>query len=940
MVGGNVGNHRVEVPQLLNIRVAVLSAREEWRARVASQLEEIGVQNIATASPLDDIPPAAISIIDAAGVVPAVVGRPILALSDDAPPPINIASLRFPASNADLHRVICDEIGQLSSVGMNLDPEFRLAALETLFQLSTESVEFVDKKIQLLDVNHAFTDNTGHSLPAVIGKTTADLFRTGEVDPDFYREIDRALSSGSVWRGQLIARRKDGRISYQESILSPVLVRGDVAGFIAIKRDLDQDGLAAQAFASTNQRFESIVNSAADPIFLHDFTGRVFDCNISGTALLDLSGEDEEKNILAVFEEAIAKQLIRQWATLDRAQTLDTDCPLRATRDGEECVLSIRSGLVLVGGEKLIVTIGRDVTTRALLARALRNRTTELEETIQALKAAQTSLIAEENRAAILEERARSAKLVADRQLWFHTIFEGARDGMVIANRSGIIADVNQATLEFTNRDKISLIGTSIVDLFTDEGPKAIAHIIANIETSGSPDMLLELKMHRAMGEANDVSVNITRVVIDNEPHIHMVTRDIAVMKRAENERKQLEKRLRETQQLESLGTLAGGIAHDFNNLLGPIVAYSEMLEPFTAMDTEAEEMRQDIVTAGSRATDLVKRILNFSRRSERRVRTLYVAEVLSEVARLLHRTLPPGLSLVFGQVDVDARVDCDPTELHQVIMNLCTNAIHAMERDGGVLSLTIARVKMSVSFDPNLATDHLGRRDCVRISVADSGHGMTPEVRDRVFEPYFTTKTATRGTGLGLATVFGIIRDLSGTIRVQSEVSVGTQFDIYLPASAKTPEAILEVGTPSDIIDLGIGKVIVVDDEPVNIRILDRLLATFGAKVTGFTTPDDALSCLRKSSHDYDVLITDLTMPKMTGIELIRELRTFDQDLPVVVYTGYGDERSEAQAIAAGARMMIRKPVTQRVLLASLSVLVKEGLIAAARARRETGPR
>ena len=926
----------MEVPQLLNIRVAVLSTREEWRARIASQLEDIGVQTITVASPLDDIPPTAISIIDATGVVPSVVGRPILALSDDTPPPINTASLRFPASNADLRRVICDEIEQLSAVGTTLDPEFRMAALETLFHLSTESVEFVDENIQLLDVNHAFTANTGHPLPAVIGKTTADLFRTGEVDPNFYREIDKILSTGSVWRGQLIARRKDGRISYQESILSPVLVRGDVAGYVAIKRDLDRDELTAQAFASKNQRFESIVNSAADPIFLHDFTGSVFDCNLSGTALLDLSAEDERKNILALFEEATAKQLIRHWGTLDRAHTLEIDCPLRATRDGDECVLSIRSGLVSVGGEMLIVSIGRDVSTRATLARALRNRTTELEDSIQALKTAQASLIEEENRAAILEERARSAKLINDRQMWFRAIFEETRDAMIIANRMGTIADVNEATLNFANRDKPSLIGTNVVDLFTREGPHDLAHIIENIETTGGPDMLLELKMHQATGKTTDVSVNITRVIIESEPHIHLVARDITFMKRTEVEREKLEKRLRQSQQLESLGTLAGGIAHDFNNLLGPIVAYSEMLEPFTAMDMEAEEMRQDIVTAANRAADLVKRILHFSRRSERRVRTLYVAEVLSEVARLLQRTLPPGLSLVFGQVDVDARVECDPTELQQVIMNLCTNAIHAMEKDGGVLSLTIARVGMSASVNPKLAPGDLGEGDYVQLSVADSGHGMTPEVRDRIFEPYFTTKTTTRGTGLGLATVFGIISGLDGTIRVQSEVSVGTQFDIYLPASAKTPEAILEIGASSDLSELGIGNILVVDDEPANIRMLDRVLSTFGAKVTGFTSPNDALSYLREFSRDYDVLITDLTMPQMTGIELTRELRTFDRYLPVVVYTGYGDERNEAQAIAAGARMMIRKPVTRRVLLESLSVLVKEGFVAAAQLRRK----
>jgi CheY-like chemotaxis protein len=231
------------------------------------------------------------------------------------------------------------------------------------------------------------------------------------------------------------------------------------------------------------------------------------------------------------------------------------------------------------------------------------------------------------------------------------------------------------------------------------------------------------------------------------------------------------------------------------------------------------------------------------------------------------------------------------------------------MERSGGILSLTVRRVGLASIAEDLETPDDLESRECVCISVADTGHGMTPEIRDRVFEPYFTTKTKTRGTGLGLATVFGIVRDLGGTIRVQSEVSVGTQFDVYVPASTKPAETILEEDSPVTVDELGIENILVIDDEPSNIRMLDRVLSTFGARVTGFTNPREALLHLRESSRDYDVMITDLTMPGMTGIELTQQLRTFDRYLPVIVYTGYGDEKNEANAIAAGARMMIRKP-------------------------------
>ena len=925
----------MEVSELVDVRVAILSDRQEWREQLAIQLKGLGVKDLHLASPTSEIPPAAISIIDAAGVIPSVVGRTIFGLSSDAPPTLTAPSIQLPASDEQLRALLHQEIAELSVAGTTLDPEFRVAALETLFYLSTESVEFVDPNIRLLDVNHAFVINTGHSLPTVIGKTTAELFRTGDMDPEFYGEIDRTLSSGNVWRGQLTARRKDGRVSYQESVLSPIKLRGEIAGYVAVKRDLDRDELAAQALTGEGKQVDAVINNAADPIFVHDFTGLVFDSNLSGAAFLAQEGEPREQNILNLFDTASSTKLIRHWGCLDRPHVQEIDCPLRVTDGNETRVLSVRSGLVKVGDETLIISIGRDVTTRTTLARALQRRTEDLESAIAALQDAQAALVAEEARAAALEERARSSKLINDRQLWFRAIFEGARDAMIIGSRDGTIADVNRATIALTQRDKRSLVGANLIDLFTEDCRDEIASVISNLEVNGSPQHLLELKMRRGGREHADVSVNLTQVVIDNEPHIHIVARDLTMLKRAEAERGQLEKRLRQAQQLESLGTLAGGIAHDFNNLLGPIIAYSEMLEPFTAMDMDAEDMRRDIVTAASRAAELVKRILHFSRRSERRVRTIYVAEVLSEVARLLQRTLPPGLSLVFGEVDVDARIACDATELQQVIMNLCTNAIHAMENGGGVLSLTIGRMGLASSADEVEAPDDLGSGDYVCISIADTGHGMTPEIRDRVFEPYFTTKTTTRGTGLGLATVFGIVRDLGGTIRVQSEVSVGTQFDVYIPVSTKPAEPILAVDSQLSINELGIEHILVIDDEPSNIRMLDRVLATFGAKVTGFTKPNDALLHLRGCSRDYDVLITDLTMPGMTGIELTRELRTFDRYLPVIVYTGYGDDKNEANAIAAGARMMIRKPVTRRVLLRSLSVLVEEGFVAAGRDRQ-----
>ena len=457
--------------------------------------------------------------------------------------------------------------------------------------------------------------------------------------------------------------------------------------------------------------------------------------------------------------------------------------------------------------------------------------------------------------------------------------------------------------------------------------------LVRSLNEASPPTELMEAVVVSSAGVRREVSVNAAHVHIHDAPFLHIVARDVTNQNRAEHERAQLEQRLQQSQKLEALGTLAGGIAHDFNNLLGPIVAYAEMLESVTAAESEAEEMRQDIVTAAERAADLVRRILHFSRRSEGQPKVLYVAEVVTEVARLLERTLPPGLVLRFEALDVTARVECDPTELQQVVMNIATNALHAMEDAPGVLTIEVTRLVLDPprGLQSESETPLVG--EFVKVSVTDTGHGMSPEIQQRVFEPYFSTKTSTRGTGLGLATVFGLVQQMRGTIRIESAVGEGSRFDVYIPASEKAVEADAAGTAASHRTALGIRSAIVVDDEPANIRMMERLLATAEIEMTGFTDPRTAVEFICSTTKEVDVIITDLTMPGMNGIELIEQVRHTAPHLPIIIYTGYGDERSEARAIAAGARMMLRKPVTRRVLMDALATLVDEGFVKAARA-------
>ena len=363
-----------------------------------------------------------------------------------------------------------------------------------------------------------------------------------------------------------------------------------------------------------------------------------------------------------------------------------------------------------------------------------------------------------------------------------------------------------------------------------------------------------------------------------------------------------------QAQKMEAIGTLAGGIAHDFNNILSAIVGYTD-LSLFVENCPEPVRRNLEQIKRGSmRARDLVRQILSFSRSGEQKgvEEPVDVSPIIKEAMKLLRATIPSSITIRRNIDGGAGLVRVDPSRIHQVIMNLCTNAAHAMQGRAGVLSVSYSRVRTG---DEHFDLHEVAAPVCLKLSVADTGKGMSPEVMTRIFDPYFTTKEKGEGTGLGLAVVQGIVRNCGGAIRVESEEGVGSQFHLYFPCiDLGQAEAAEE--SPFEM-PRGREKILVVDDEETLASMAGEMLHNLGYTVEIMTSSAEALRCFLSRPYAYDLLITDQTMPEMSGMELAREVLGQRPSMPVVLHTGYSAAIDGGEAKRIGIRELMLKPLS-----------------------------
>jgi CheY-like chemotaxis protein len=393
----------------------------------------------------------------------------------------------------------------------------------------------------------------------------------------------------------------------------------------------------------------------------------------------------------------------------------------------------------------------------------------------------------------------------------------------------------------------------------------------------------------------------------------HTLEQEMTERQQAEEARERLQTQLRQAQTMEAIGTLAAGIAHDFNNILGAILGYTELAQEDLPPDHPVQQKLQEVFLAGHRARDLVQQILTFSRQSVPERRPVRLHQIVQDTLRFLRASLPTTIDVHQSLETTMSTVLADSTQMHQVLLNLCSNAEHAMRATGGVLEVRLAAVEVTADFaalhPPLQAGPH------VRLTVQDTGHGMAPEILARIFEPFFTTKGVGEGTGLGLAVVHGILTEHGGAIAVQSTLGHGTTVDVYLPCSAPATAA----SHTAAVLHPGQGRILFVDDEATLARVGQSMLERLGYHVVAYTSSVEALAAFRSAPQDFDLVITDQTMPEMPGEIFAHELRGIRPDIPIILCTGFSYAMTAERAAALGMQAYLLKPLLIHTLSATI---------------------
>ena len=541
--------------------------------------------------------------------------------------------------------------------------------------------------------------------------------------------------------------------------------------------------------------------------------------------------------------------------------------------------------------------------TRDELELRVQERTQELKEAQKKLKRINETL---EQRVA-----ERTDELLKSEER-YRSILHASPDDITITDMVGRILMVSPAGVSMFGYDQEEIgWGRLVTEFIAPEDREcASANVILKIQgVLSGPNQYRGL---RRDGSTFDIEVNSDLIRgPDGQPTgIVYIVRDITERKRAEEENRSLHAQLNQAQKMEAIGTLAGGIAHDFNNILGAILGYTEMAKDTVPSGSMAGKNLDKVLEASHRAATLVKQILAYSRQTHIENVPLDLAPLVNEAIKLIRPSLPSTIAIL-QQIDTATRpILADPTQIHQILMNLCTNAFHAMEQTGGMLEITLNDCELSPSDLQPYPEVQPG--NFLKLTISDTGTGIESEIGGRIFDPYFTTKGVGKGTGMGLAIVHGIVTSYGGFITRENNPGNGTVFRVFIPAIDQeiAPEVM-----PVEAVPLGSGRILWVDDEVVLAELGKSMLERWGYEVTVQSSSLEAFTVFQGDPDQFDAVITDQTMPGLTGMDLARQMLQIRPDLPIILCTGYSTLVNEEQAMAQGITEFVMKPLTKNLM-------------------------
>lgn len=690
------------------------------------------------------------------------------------------------------------------------------------------------------------------------GKSIADVHPPWAQEIILKQAVPAALNEG-LWSGETAVIGPDGKeIPVSHLIMAHASGDEEARFFSSVIRDISAFKKAELAMRESEERYRSVVETATDAIITVNGRGAVTSWNqgaerLYGYAKDEAIGRPYTLIMPPRFQDMHGRILNRVLEGEIKAM----QAPVEGTgmrSDGSEFPMETSITTWEAGGEKFLTAIIRDITDR--------KRTDE--------------------------ERIRLI-----------TAVEQATESIIIMSPDGKVLYANPATALQSGYSVDELIGKNSFE------PKVNGYDRAYFR--GIFEALQQGKIwtgRLAFTKKDGSLINLEQTlspIYDAAGHIInllSINRDIS-------KEVKLEEQLRQSQKMEAIGTLAGGIAHDFNNILAAIMGYTEMSLYQTSDESPVKQHLSLILKSAIRARDLVRQILAFSRKGEEERKPLHIHAIVKEAVKLLRASIPATIEI---HEDIDASagiVIADPTQIHQVIVNLCTNAAQAMQKRGGLLTIGLAPVELTAD-DIKTYAD-LSPGSYVQLDVSDTGTGIDPQIISRIFDPFFTTKEIGRGTGMGLAVVHGIVKSYKGAISVQSQPGQGSSFRVLLPRIQEAAHVEHDDVSP---LPRGSERILFIDDEELLVHISKEMLETLGYSVVALQSSVEALDLFEHNPQGFDLVITDQAMPQITGYELAQKFIAIRPDIPIMLCTGYSETVSEEHALAAGIQGFVMKPI------------------------------
>lgn len=731
----------------------------------------------------------------------------------------------------------------------------------TLIDTAREGVWIIDIDTRTTFVNRQMADMLGYSIEAMIGKTVPEFL--DDENRLIFKEKIKRRREGHNEQYDLKLIRLDGSELWCIVNASPLFSsEGDVTGSFAMVTDVTDRKQAEEALRESVATLRSIFRAAPTGI------GMVVDrvimqandrlCEMLGYSREELLGKSAR--VLYPTDEDFEYVGQEKYAQIRTKETGTVETRWQH-KDGKVIDVLLSSTPLDPDDLSIGVTFtALDITARKLSEEALR----ESKEKYQ-------------------------------------TVLEANPDPVIVYDIEGKVIYFNPAFTRVFGWTLEECLGKKM-DIFVPEEAwpetkKMIENVLKGTSFSG-------IETSRYTKERKRIPVSVSGTICRDQNGNPMGS---VVNLRNISEHRQLQTRLQQAQKMEAIGTLAGGIAHDFNNILSAIIGYTEIALQDASKSPELQTYLEKVYTAGSRAKDLVKQILAFSRQSELKPKPVKVKNIIMEATKLLRASLPATIEIK-QTLQSNSAVMADPTQIHQILMNLCTNAGQAMRAKGGILDIGLSEVRL----DTELASQYPGidPGTFIKLTVEDTGHGIPYEIQDRIFDPFFTTREKGEGTGMGLSVVHGIIQGYGGTITLSSEPGKGSVFNVFLPVIEI--ESALEIKAEEPMLH-GTERLLFIDDEEFQVDLGKQMLKRLGYQVVTSTNSLEALELFRANPNEFDLVITDMTMPKMTGAELARELLQIKPDIPIILCTGFSAMIDEDKAKAMGIRAFIYKPILRR---------------------------